>query len=247
VIEVMLESMREFARAFGRGARDGEVIEEPGVVACVTPRLGAHSLFNAALLDDVALLPRLASRYEAAGVEAWGVWVHESEAEKRDALAEFGLVLDSSPTAMARGLDESLVPPSGASVEPLHDLDVFDEVESAAWDFPPGALADGMPGVVREFRCYLARAGDGAPGAIVGTLHHRGDCGVTLVATTPAARGRGLATAAMLHALREAFADGCTTTTLQATAPGRPIYRRLGYEEFGTAELWEMRRHQVRP
>jgi GNAT superfamily N-acetyltransferase len=153
--------------------------------------------------------------------------------------------LDSSPTAMGCELDDSI--PAVTGVETLRDLAVFDAVESAAWEFPAGALAEGMPGVLDEFHCYLARDAGGAPGAIVGTLHHRGDCGVTLVATTPAARGRGLATAAMQHALRAAAADGCTTSTLQATAAGRPIYQRLGYAEFGAMELWEMRRHQVRP
>jgi GNAT superfamily N-acetyltransferase len=239
VIEVMRESMREFQRAFGRAARDGQVIELPGAVGCVTPRLGGHSLFNAAVVDDVAALPALADRYGAAGVEKWGVWAHESDRELRDALSGSGMTLDSSPTAMGRELDDSLPAPRG--VEPLRDLAIFDAVESAAWDFPAHALTDGMPGVLDEFRCYLARDPDGAPAAIVGALHHRGDCAVTLVATTPAARGRGLATAAMLHALRVAAADGCTTSTLQATAAGRPTYERLGYSEFGAMELWETR------
>jgi GNAT superfamily N-acetyltransferase len=65
---------------------------------------------------------------------------------------------------------------------------------------------------------------------------------VTLVGTAPPARGRGLATAAMLFALGAARRAGCRTTTLQATAAGRPIYQRLGYREFGSMQLWEKRR-----
>ena len=88
---------------------------------------------------------------------------------------------------------------------------------------------------------YLARDEHGRPGCVVGSAHHNGDCGVTLVGTAPEARGRGLATAAMRLALAEAAADGCTTTTLQATAAGRPIYARMGYRDFGTMNLWEKR------
>ena len=64
---------------------------------------------------------------------------------------------------------------------------------------------------------------------------------MTLVGTAPAARRRGLASAAMRFALGEAVRAGCTTTTLQATAAGRPVYQRLGYREFGAMELWEKR------
>jgi predicted GNAT family acetyltransferase len=65
---------------------------------------------------------------------------------------------------------------------------------------------------------------------------------VTLVGTAPAARGRGFATAAMLCALDAAVREGCSSTTLQASAAGRPIYARLGYRELGAMQLWEKRR-----
>src|SRR3954451_23810439 len=168
--------MREFQRAFGRAARDGEVIELPGAVGCRAPRLGGHSLVNAAIADDAGVLPELARRYGSA--EVWGVWAHESDAALRTALSDLGMQLDSSPTAMGRELGDSLSPVPG--VEPLDDLDVFDAVEFAGWDFPAGTMAEGIPGVLHEFRCYPERAAAGAPGAIVATVHHRGDCGVTL-------------------------------------------------------------------
>jgi GNAT superfamily N-acetyltransferase len=62
------------------------------------------------------------------------------------------------------------------------------------------------------------------------------------VATLPEAGGRGLATALMTHALLEARSRGCTTSSLQATARGRPLYLRLGYTEIGTIQMWERRR-----
>jgi GNAT superfamily N-acetyltransferase len=64
---------------------------------------------------------------------------------------------------------------------------------------------------------------------------------VYLVATLPEARGRGLATALVSHALREARTRGCATSSLQATARGRPVYERLGYRSIGAAQMWERR------
>jgi hypothetical protein len=46
----------------------------------------------------------------------------------------------------------------------------------------------------------------------------------------------------MRQALLDARERGCTTTSLQATAMGRPVYRRLGYRELGVIEMWERRR-----
>jgi GNAT superfamily N-acetyltransferase len=88
---------------------------------------------------------------------------------------------------------------------------------------------------------YLARA-DGVPASTVLTFEEGEECGVYLVATRHEARGRGLATALMTHALLEARARGCTTTSLQATQRGRPMYERLGYRDIGAVHMWERRR-----
>jgi GNAT superfamily N-acetyltransferase len=76
----------------------------------------------------------------------------------------------------------------------------------------------------------------------VGAIDVNGDCGIYWVGTMPDARGRGVATGLMRQALLEARERGCETTSLQATAMGRPVYRRLGYRELGAIEMWERRR-----
>src|SRR3712207_7485753 len=48
---------------------------------------------------------------------------------------------------------------------------------------------------------------------------------------------RSLATALMKQALRDARARGCTTTTLEASPAGRPVYERMGRSEEHTSEL----------
>jgi GNAT superfamily N-acetyltransferase len=248
LLPVMVESLRAFQRGFGGAARDGEVIELPGVVACVTPALGFRSIVNAAVHDGVdalrAALPELGARYDARGVTAWGVWVHESDTAAREVLTEHGLRLDSRPTAMAREIDESIAGGAAEEIvcERTDDVDAFDAAFAAAYEIPPGAFAYSLPRLAGEYKLYLARAaGSAEAGCCVAALHHGGDCGVTLVGTAPDGRRRGLATAAMRFALGEAVRDGCTTTTLQATKAGRPVYERLGYRDFGAMELWEKR------
>jgi ribosomal protein S18 acetylase RimI-like enzyme len=80
------------------------------------------------------------------------------------------------------------------------------------------------------------------PGCGLCTLDHEDDCSVWFVATAPAARGRGLATALLAHAMADARERGRTTSTLQATDLGRPVYERLGYRSLGEIQMWEKRK-----
>jgi GNAT superfamily N-acetyltransferase len=68
-------------------------------------------------------------------------------------------------------------------------------------------------------------------GAMVHLSHGIG--GLYWVGTTPAGRGRGVATACTRVASNVGFALGARMITLQASVMGEPIYRRLGYIEVG--------------
>lgn len=57
------------------------------------------------------------------------------------------------------------------------------------------------------------------------------------VAALPQARGRGLAAACTVRATNEAFARGARLASLQASAMGESLYRRLGYEELYSYRL----------
>ena len=87
---------------------------------------------------------------------------------------------------------------------------------------------------------YLAQA-NGTPSACAAACDTDGDCGIFLVATLPGARGRGLAGTLVSRALLDAR-RGCTTSTLQATKMGEPVYERLGYRTLGRLQMWEQRR-----
>jgi GNAT superfamily N-acetyltransferase len=89
-------------------------------------------------------------------------------------------------------------------------------------------------------RIYTASL-EGRPAATVAARDAGGDCSIWSVATAPEARGRGLSTALMRRALWDAAGRSCGTSTLQATKLGRPVYERVGYEDFGALQMWEYR------
>src|SRR4028119_1805261 len=64
------------------------------------------------------------------------------------------------------------------------------------------------------------------------------DVNVSFVATRPDCRRRGLASAVLDFALRQAREAGFQTSSLQATAMGRGVYQRLGYVPVGTWQEW---------
>ena len=67
------------------------------------------------------------------------------------------------------------------------------------------------------------------------------------MATVPEARGRGLARKLMTHALHEARDRGSTTTSLQATKMGYPVYAGLGYRDLGALQVGERREPDRHP
>jgi GNAT superfamily N-acetyltransferase len=114
-------------------------------------------------------------------------------------------------------------------------------VLAGAFGLEPELISRVLPGFERVAHVYLARR-SGRPAACTAALDVAGDCGIYWVGTLPEARGAGLATGLMRQALLDGRERGCTTTSLQATAMGRPVYRRLGYRELGVIEMWERRR-----
>jgi GNAT superfamily N-acetyltransferase len=63
--------------------------------------------------------------------------------------------------------------------------------------------------------------------------------GIHLVGTLPEYRGRGFATALTCTALRDAREKGCTIGALQASAMGESVYRKIGFNGYGTISHWE--------
>lgn len=81
---------------------------------------------------------------------------------------------------------------------------------------------------------------DGRPlaAAMTVTAAEDGSVGLFGIATLPAARGRGLATALVSHLLARSAQAGFRVAWLLATAPSEPLYRRLGFTRVTQWRLW---------
>jgi GNAT superfamily N-acetyltransferase len=90
------------------------------------------------------------------------------------------------------------------------------------------------------FRTYLALL-DGAPVGTSQLFTSGGVAGIYNVTCLPEARGRGIGAAVTFAPLLDACAMGYRVGILQASALGYPVYRRLGFQDFGrmSVYLWE--------
>jgi GNAT superfamily N-acetyltransferase len=245
----MLANMAGLFTDLARHSSDGRALQLDGVSAAVVPACPDRSVVNCVTYSDANLLAgsldELAAEYERAGVHAWTVWVPEHDTRAASLLERAGHVLDARPAAMVRDLrDFELAPPLElelAEPDMAEAARLNDEAYGFAGDFER-AFHELPP---EPAHLYLALS-DGVPACTVLTYENGGECGIYLVATLPEARGRGLATAVMIHALLRARGRGCTTSSLQATQRGRPVYQRLGYRDIGAVHMWERRRPPYR-
>jgi GNAT superfamily N-acetyltransferase len=237
-------SLREFCRLLGGASADARVVEHDGVLAAVVPAAPHRSVVNSVVYDRADELERalteLTEVYEAAGVRAWTVWVPHEDTAAAETLARAGHVLDADPQAMAMELAALEPPrPAGLDLDPDPDLATVARINDRSYAVGGDAFERSLQSAP-SLHCYVARR-DGQPVCCATGHEHDGDFSVTLVATLPEARGEGLAGRLLTLALHDARDRGCTTTSLQATKMGAPVYRRLGYRPLGPVQMWERR------
>lgn len=237
-------SLREFCRLVGNAAPGSRVVEQGGVLAAVVPATPERSVMNSVTYRDAAeleqALPELAETYAAAGVRAWTVWVPQHDAGAGRILEEAGHVLDADPEGMAMEMEAFEAPrPTDLDLEPDPPIATVARINDLSYTYGTDDFQRGLHSAP-SLHPYVARI-DGRPVCCATGHDHDGDFSVTLVATVPEARGRGLAGRLLTHALHEARERGCTTTSLQATKLGQPVYLRLGYRGVGAVQMWERR------
>jgi GNAT superfamily N-acetyltransferase len=238
-----------FYDAFTAAAPGGRVAEvAPGVRCAVTPTAPERSIPNAVLCADADALrdalPAVRALYADAGVRAWTVWVGPGRDALEAVCREAGLAHDGSPPLMHAPLaDVDLSAPPVPDVVDDGPAGEVWAVNSRAFGMPPGDdFVSAFPGEPDPaLRRSVAHGEDGAPLGAVCWVRSGEDAYVCLVGVLPEARGRGLCTGLMAHALRRAREEGAVTTTLEASPMGRPVYARMGYREIGPCGLWESR------
>ena len=239
-------NVRGMKRAFAAfvGSAGGEVIERSGVQAGINPQIPERSVFNSVVYDRpedlAAARDEIAAAYADRGC-AWTVWVPEEDRQTVALLEGAGHTLDAAPRAMGMELAGFQSPDfpgiEWSRVDDLHEAALLND---HAYGYPEGTWMRGTGPDPEGTITYVARLG-GRAASTVAARYGDGDCSIWSVATAGWARGRGLARALMCIALGEATEAGCTTTTLQATKLGAPVYGRIGYRDFGALEMWEMR------
>jgi GNAT superfamily N-acetyltransferase len=91
-----------------------------------------------------------------------------------------------------------------------------------------------------HMRTYLGLL-DGQPVATSQLLLAAGVAGIYQVTCLPEARGRGIGTAVTVAALAEARRRGYAIAILQASDLGYPVYRRLGFRDYGRLNEYRYR------
>jgi ribosomal protein S18 acetylase RimI-like enzyme len=253
-LELQRGSLRDYIEMLATGSAGARLLEFDGVIANAAPVVPARSLSNSVSYEHAAELAaaydELAAGFDQAGIEAWTVWVPEFDADAIELLERRGHVFDGAPGAMTLDLVRFESPPLG-DLAWDHDCDgpQLGLINDRAYGHEAG---DGYSPGLSELRAkpplHLYRATiDGETVSVLGTIDHTHrsghvDCGIYFVATDPDYGGRRLATRLLSAALAEAVERGCSTSTLQASQAGRPIYEALGYETGFELCLYERRR-----
>jgi GNAT superfamily N-acetyltransferase len=158
---------------------------------------------------------------------------------------------ESSGTEMAADLmvvPEYLSFPDGLEIRRIEDagrLRQWIHVASVGFGVPP-EFEDAWHELFAEavfdqpFWTYLAML-DGQPVATSQLFLSAGVAGIYNVTCLPEARGRGIGAAVTQAPLLDARAIGYRVAILQASDMGYPVYRRLGFQDYGkmSVYLWE--------
>jgi GNAT superfamily N-acetyltransferase len=242
----LIASLAQWSRTIDGASQGMRVVERDGLVTTITPRVPDRSIVNDVVYWDREALAEaydeIEEGYAAAGIAAWTVWVPDGDDRTAALLADRGHLLDSDPEAMVLDLE-----PVERPAEPPGFTRDVDPVELARLNDDAYGLRSAFARALEHLEAgdglYLYGVEeDGALASGLVTFDHGDDCSVWLVATRERSRGRGLAGALMAHAMVDARERGRTTSTLQATDLGRPVYERLGYRSLGEIQLWEKRR-----
>ena len=230
----------------GGSAKNGFVVEKPGLVASIVPSAPDSPALNAAVALDPERAPEsleeLELHYGDAGVRRWAVWIDGTARDATAQLRQAGMAIASASPGMGAVLAELDIDLTTANPQPNATLRTVGRVNDLAYGNVDSRLERTLTtlaeGVLRAYKADL----NGAPASVALALHHGEDCGVSFVATVPRARRQGLATQVMRSALADARRHNLTTITLQATELGERLYQQLGLKRLSPMELWERRR-----
>jgi len=130
-------------------------------------------------------------------------------------------------------------------IESMNALKVWNDIILTGFDFPKEVRSDfffeAFSFILLKDRAsasaFLAYY-DGNPVASSLVLYKAGVAGIHMVTTLEEARGKGIGTAITLAPLNEAKKLGYETAILHSTEMGLNMYKRMGFKEYCTIELF---------
>lgn len=245
---IQVRAMRDWLRWLGAASAGARTVDREGLTASVVPVVPERSIANGVVYergeDLIAAYDELEAAYGEAGVAAWTVWTPEFDAEVVAELARRGHAFDGEPVAMVLRLEALTAPePGDLDWDTRATPDEMGALNDLAYGLEPGAgmaAAFGPAPPSLGMRRYRALRG-GRPACVLATMDHGDDTGVYFVATHPEERGARLASRLLGLALSEARERGQRTASLQASAMGAGLYRRLGFHDAFRLHMYERR------
>lgn len=217
----------------------------PGLWAFAQPDFPQVMYQQQVFFEDAAALatalPALDDFYRSLGVLLWRVWVPPGSPVV-EALSRAGYHEEGGFPAMGLGLEDAPLTPPGIPLEQLPSQEGLIPLNDEA--FGPGSGMELQAWHRQSFpHVHVLGVHEGGRLVVGGMAFDdaQDTAGIYLVATSLAARGRGLATELMRGLLIEARMRGRTAAVLQATEMGYRVYRRVGFRDLGMWANWVRR------
>jgi hypothetical protein len=256
LVQAADRSLAETMREEARHAPGGIVLEEEGMLLCLGSRLLPTNPNAVMRLEPGLSADEVLTRADAFyGEGGAGYSLHlrlgsidddlARAASKRQPLLEVAAPamvvegrLDVPPMAGPVTIDQ--VEDSAGAVAYAHVVD--DAYQSLGWPAgEPAAVFESPSLLLQPSKVAFVAWSDGTPVAAAYVAVNEGLGLVSWVGTVSSARGRGLAAAVTVAATNAGFDLDAHAVWLEASAMGEPVYRRLGFREFGrtrTVILW---------
>jgi hypothetical protein len=165
-------------------------------------------------------------------------WLHEAGFESQGVMPAMAVEIESL-RASALPAGYSLI-----AIESAPELDEFAEAFANGFELPRGVVncflpCDNPSGVGADGPLsYFAIRKEGRMVSTSAMYLDNGVAGIYCVATVPEERSKGLGAHVTAQPLRRAYRLGYRVGVLQSTRAGYPVYKRLGFADFGEVPMF---------
>lgn len=256
LVGAIRENWADFYTYLGRSS-SAELFASPTITWLLTgiPDSFLNAVFRTHLPSQSGgeLIDEALAHFRSRKVQKLSWWAdcETPRAELDKLLISRGLVFNEGGTGMAADLGtlpDTLPSPEGMSVRIVEEpamLRQWLHITRVGFELPEPA-EEGLFDLFKDLafalpmQCHLAFL-NGQPVGTAQFFLSAGVAGIYNVTCLPEVRGRGIGAAVTYSALNKARRRGYRISILQASHLGYPVYRRLGFRDYGRLNtyLWE--------